>query len=189
MTFDNNNIIYEIDINLGALVKNTTLNNNYMLTWRSIINFPNKLISAFSYNDDLLLIDYYNSKMELNFTEILTINGIDYDSKVDMIADLKLKNNMREFMILTTTHRIFSLYIYDRINNDPIKYIFRELCTGEQRRLFIPYIRIDFQNSDEFFGAFLQPNSDNTKFETWIGLFSTVSGDCSLRYIINKFPE
>jgi hypothetical protein len=96
---------------------------------------------------------------------------------------------MREFMILTTTSRLFSLYVYDRIKNDPIKFNLRELCTGQQKRLFIPFIIFDFQNSDEFFGAFLQPNSDYTKNETWVGLFSTVNGDCSLRYIINKFPD
>jgi hypothetical protein len=96
---------------------------------------------------------------------------------------------MREFLILTTTHRLFSLFVYDRVNNDPIKFNLRELCTGQQRRLFIRYIVVDFQNTDEFFAPFLQPNSDGTKNETWVGLFNTVNGDCILRYIINKFPE
>ncbi len=96
---------------------------------------------------------------------------------------------MREFLILTTSFRLFSLYVYDRINNEPLKFILKELCTGQQRRLFIPNIIVDFQNTDEFFGAFLQPNSDNTKNETWVGLFSTVNGGCSLRYIINKYQD
>ena len=92
---------------------------------------------------------------------------------------------MREFIILTTSFRLFSLHIYDRFNNDPLNFSLKELCTGQQKRLFIPDITVDYQNSDEFFAAFLQPNSDNTRNETWIGLFSTVNGDCSLRYIIN----
>ena len=73
MVFDKKNI-YEIDINLGTIVKNSSLN-NYFLSSLSIINFPNKLIAAFSDNDDLLLIDYYNSKMEINFTEICENEG------------------------------------------------------------------------------------------------------------------
>ncbi len=95
---------------------------------------------------------------------------------------------MREFLMMTSTHRLFSLYVYDRINNDPIKFIMRELCNGQQRRLFIPSIVVDFQNTDQFFAAFLQPIADETKKETWFGLFSTVDGDCSLRYVINKIP-
>jgi hypothetical protein len=50
--------------------------------------------------------------------------------------------------MMTSTHRLFSLYVYDRINNDPIKFIMRELCNGQQRRLFIPSIVVDFQNTD-----------------------------------------
>jgi hypothetical protein len=92
---------------------------------------------------------------------------------------------MREFLILTISFRLFSLYVYDRNNSEPLKFILKELCTGQQRRLFIPDIIVDLQNSDEFFGAFLQPNFDNTKNETWVGLFSAVNGGCSLRYIIN----
>jgi hypothetical protein len=70
-------------------VKNTSIN-EYFLHSVSKINFPNKLIIAFSKNDDLLLIDYYNSKMELNFTEILTNNGIIYDRDVDKISTIEL---------------------------------------------------------------------------------------------------
>ncbi len=126
--------------------------------------------------------------MELNLTEIFAKNGIIFNKYIEIIAGIVLKKNMREFLIMTTTHRLFSLYVYDRINNDPIKFNLIELCTGQQRFLFIPNIVVDFQNSDEFFAAFLQPNSDKTKKETWIGLFSSVNGDCSLRYIINKIP-
>ena len=49
--------------------------------------------------------------------------GIIYDRKKDILADLIVKNDMRGFYILTTTYRLFSFYIYDRINNnDPIKF-------------------------------------------------------------------
>ena len=96
---------------------------------------------------------------------------------------------MREFYILTTTYRLFSFFIYDRINNnDPITFKLRELCIGQEKLLFIPQIIVDFQNSDEFFGAFLQPSIDNAKNETWIGLFNTANGGCRLRFIINIFP-
>ncbi len=67
--------IYELDIKLGTILKNTSFN-DYYLSWNSAINFPNKLIIAFSKDGDLLLIDYYNSKMELNFTDFLLKNGI-----------------------------------------------------------------------------------------------------------------
>jgi hypothetical protein len=33
----------------------------------------------------------------------------------------------------------------------------------------------------------LQQNIDNSKNETWIGLFSTANGGCRLRFTINKF--
>ena len=33
----------------------------------------------------------------------------------------------------------------------------------------------------------MQPNIDNTKNETCIGLFSTANGGCRLRFTINKF--
>jgi hypothetical protein len=55
---------------------------------------------------------------------------------------------MREFLILTSSYRLFSLKISDRINNDPLTFFLRELCTGQQKRLFIPDIVVDFQNSD-----------------------------------------
>ncbi len=61
--------------------------------------------------------------MELNFTNCTTSLGISYDRNIDQLADLIIKKDMREFYILTTTHRLFSFYIYDRINNnDPITF-------------------------------------------------------------------
>ncbi len=61
--------------------------------------------------------------MELNFTNCTTSLGILYDRKIDKVADLIIKKDMREFYILTTTYRLFSLYIYDRnISNDPITF-------------------------------------------------------------------
>ncbi len=61
--------------------------------------------------------------MELNFTNCTTSLGISYDREIDLLADLQIKKDMREFYILTTTHRLFSFYIYDRINNkDPITF-------------------------------------------------------------------
>jgi hypothetical protein len=61
--------------------------------------------------------------MELNFTNCTTSLGILYDRNIDQIADLIIKKDMREFYILTTTYRLFSFYIYDRINiKDPITF-------------------------------------------------------------------
>ncbi len=61
--------------------------------------------------------------MELNFTNCTTSLGILYDVKIDIVASLQIKKNMREYYILTTTHRLFSFYINDRINNnDPITF-------------------------------------------------------------------
>ncbi len=74
-------------------------------------------------DNDLLFINYYTNKLELNFTNCTTSLGILYDKNIDEIADLQIKKDMREFYILTKTHRLFSLYIYDRINsNDPIHF-------------------------------------------------------------------
>ncbi len=61
--------------------------------------------------------------MELNFTNCTTSLGILYDRNIDQLADLIIKKDMREFYILTTTYRLFSFYIYDRINiKDPITF-------------------------------------------------------------------
>jgi hypothetical protein len=60
------------------IVKNTSFS-YYTLSPLSEINFPNKLIIGFSNNYDILLIDYYNGKIELNLTEIFANNGIIYD--------------------------------------------------------------------------------------------------------------
>ncbi len=61
--------------------------------------------------------------MELNFTNCTTSLGILYDRNIDKVADLIIKKDMREFYILTTTYRLFSLYIYDRNNiNDPVTF-------------------------------------------------------------------
>ncbi len=69
--------------------------------------------------------------MELNFTNCTISLGIIYDRKKDILADLIVKNDMRGFYILTTTYRLFSFYIYDKINkNDPITFNLRELCIG-----------------------------------------------------------
>ncbi len=77
----------------------------------------------YSNDNDLLFINYYTNKLELNFTNCTTSLGIFYDKSIDEIADLQIKKDMREFYILTKTHRLFSLYIYDRINsNDPITF-------------------------------------------------------------------
>ncbi len=56
--------------------------------------------------------------MELNFTNCTISLGISYDRNIDLVADLIIKKNMREFYILTTTYRLFSFYVYDRINNN-----------------------------------------------------------------------
>jgi hypothetical protein len=61
--------------------------------------------------------------MELNFTNCISSVGILFDKNIDRFADLQIKKDMREFYMLTTTHRLFSFYIYDRINNnDPITF-------------------------------------------------------------------
>jgi hypothetical protein len=61
--------------------------------------------------------------MELNFTNCTASLGILYDRNIDKVADLIIRNDMREFFILTTTYRLFSFYINDRINNnDPITF-------------------------------------------------------------------
>jgi hypothetical protein len=81
------------------------------------------LITGISKDNDLIFINYYTRKMELNFTNCTTSLLIFYDKNIDQIADINIKKDMREFYILTTTHRLFSFYIYDRINNnDPITF-------------------------------------------------------------------
>jgi hypothetical protein len=61
--------------------------------------------------------------MELNFTNCTQSFGILFDKNEEFIVDIIIKKDMREFYILTITHRLFSIYIYDRINiNDPITF-------------------------------------------------------------------
>ena len=117
LVFFDHSQLYEIDIDLGKVLVDTTFSDFQML-YHSNINFPNKLITGRSRNDDLLFINYYTSKMELNFTNCTTSLGISYDRNIDLVADLIIKKNMREFYILTTTYRLFSFYVYDRINNN-----------------------------------------------------------------------
>jgi hypothetical protein len=78
--FDSN-LLYEFDIDLGTILINTTIN-DYSLSKFSKINFPNKIITGLSKENDLVFINYYDGRMEMNFTELATINGIILDKNL-----------------------------------------------------------------------------------------------------------
>ena len=84
--FDSN-IVYEIDVDVGRILVYTNISNFSILSI-SRINFPNKLITGFSKDNDLIFINYYTSKIELNFTNCTTSLGISYDRNIDQVADL-----------------------------------------------------------------------------------------------------
>ncbi len=89
----NQKIVYEIDVDLGNIlvktfISNYTLNFDFFLKLIPEINFPNKLITGFSSDNDLVFINYYTGKMELNFTNCTTTMGISFDKNKDLVADL-----------------------------------------------------------------------------------------------------
>jgi hypothetical protein len=121
----------------------------------------------------------------LNLTNFSESSGINFNRK---FKDLKIYDNKdtREFLILSSTNNLISIYIYDKTNSDEsVRFLISEHCKDYK---FIPNLLIDYQNSDEFFGAFQQFNKENNKIETIIGLFNKANGGCTLRNIINRFP-
>ena len=56
--------------------------------------------------------------MELNLTESLILNGIKFDKSKENIVDIQLKKYQKEFLILTSTYRLFSILIIDKLTNE-----------------------------------------------------------------------
>jgi hypothetical protein len=96
-------------------LKNTTFNNFQIYEHVTNVCFKNKLITT-KKEYDLIFLNYYNNKLEINFTESVKNMGIEYDRNLELILDVVLKKNNETstgYLILTSTSRIFIITIYD----------------------------------------------------------------------------
>ncbi len=83
------NYIYEIEIESGTILTNTSII-DFSIFYDARIQFSNKLITGYSNLQDLVLINYYTGKIELNFTECSEKYEIPFDKTTEMIVDIQI---------------------------------------------------------------------------------------------------
>ncbi len=79
--------MYEFNLDTASLLKNNTFNNFVLDDYLAIVCFNNKLITTRN-EENLLFLNYYNSKMEINFTESVKNLGIEFDQNKEIIMDI-----------------------------------------------------------------------------------------------------
>jgi hypothetical protein len=105
--------VYEFSLDSGTLLNNITFYNYILNDYLVIVCFNNKLITTRT-EENLLFLNYYNSKLEINFTESVKNIGIEFDQNKEIIMDIVEKNineTSTELLILTQQSRLFTINI------------------------------------------------------------------------------